>query len=136
MVLSLINCDWIDIDSIYISYYEWKQQLYVSLPLPYKSYVNHIKEVRYSYKKDELYNIYYTTEEFNEMYQSMVSNYLTLIISRFFYANSSEAVQSVCVKVRSKQSPFKIFLTRKQFEQVDLKSIDTKDFIKQYVIEC
>lgn len=66
----------------------------------------------------------------------MVSNYLTLIISRFFYANSSEAVQSVCVKVRSKQPPFKIYLTRKQFEQVDLKSIDTKDFIKQYVIEC
>lgn len=135
VILSLINCDWIDVDYFYINYNESKLELHISLPLPYKSFVNHIKEVRYSYKKDELYNIYYSSEEFNDMYRCMVCNYLTLIISRFFYANKNETVQSVCIKVRSKKSPFNIYVTRDCFEKIDLKSVDTKHFIRQYIMK-
>ena len=128
LMLSLVNCEWIDLAHTYINYYTEQKCLYVSLSIPPKYTINKIKEVRYSYKKDCIYNLYYTTEEFSEIYRQMVCDYLTLLISRFFYANSEDVIQIVRIKSRGK-TPFTLSLKRSRFDAIDMKSINTRSLI-------
>ena len=128
LMLSLVNCDWIDLAHTYINFYTESKCLYVSLSIPSKYSLNKTKEICYSYKRDCLYNMYYTTEEFSDIYRQMVCDYLTLLFSRFFYANSGDIIQIVRIKSRGKV-PFTLSLNRSHFEAIDMKSIDTRSFI-------